>query len=114
MSGGYQGEGIKTIIPAKATAKITCRIVPNQNPHDLKACIQKHFEANTPPGVNIEIYWDSHSNPYFISPDHPLILQAAQSLEYVKTCTVYSCGRINSSGRNAAQSISNTYYPSWI
>ncbi|MGG1266276.1 dipeptidase [Brevibacillus laterosporus] len=83
ISGGYQGEGIKTIIPAKATAKITCRIVPNQNPHDLKACIQKHIEANTPPGVNIEIYWGSHSNPYFISPDHPLILQAAQSLEYV-------------------------------
>ncbi|RAP17920.1 hypothetical protein C2W64_04523 [Brevibacillus laterosporus] len=83
ISGGYQEEGIKTIIPAKVTAKITCRIVPNQSPHDLKTYIQKHIESNTPPGVNIEICWDQHSNPYFISPDHPLILQAAQSLECV-------------------------------
>jgi acetylornithine deacetylase/succinyl-diaminopimelate desuccinylase-like protein len=54
MFGGYTGPGPKTIIPARATAKITCRLVPNQQPEKLTAALQKFLAANCPPGVRIE------------------------------------------------------------
>jgi acetylornithine deacetylase/succinyl-diaminopimelate desuccinylase-like protein len=54
MFGGYSGPGPKTIVPARATAKITCRLVPNQQPEKLLAAIQKFFVANCPPGVRLE------------------------------------------------------------
>ncbi|MEZ6056853.1 MAG: dipeptidase [Planctomycetaceae bacterium] len=53
MFGGYQGEGPKTIIPAKATAKITCRLVPHQDPHALTAAVEAYLRAQCPPGVTM-------------------------------------------------------------
>jgi acetylornithine deacetylase/succinyl-diaminopimelate desuccinylase-like protein len=54
MFGGYTGPGPKTIVPARATAKITCRLVPNQEPEKLMASLQKFLVANCPPGVRLE------------------------------------------------------------
>jgi acetylornithine deacetylase/succinyl-diaminopimelate desuccinylase-like protein len=54
MFGGYTGPGPKTIVPARATAKITCRLVPNQQPQKLMAAMQKFLTANCPPGVRLE------------------------------------------------------------
>jgi len=54
MFGGYTGPGPKTIVPARATAKITCRLVPNQQPEKLLAAMQKFLVANCPPGVRLE------------------------------------------------------------
>jgi len=54
MFGGYTGPGPKTIVPARATAKITCRLVPNQEPEELMAAMQKFLVANCPPGVRLE------------------------------------------------------------
>ncbi|MCY2967060.1 MAG: dipeptidase [Planctomycetota bacterium] len=54
ITGGYQGEGPKTIVPAWARAKITCRLVPNQSPEKIVKSIEQHLRANCPPGVKLE------------------------------------------------------------
>lgn len=78
--GGYQGEGTKTIIPATASAKITCRLVPDQDPEKIQELIKNHIEKHTPRGVTIDISLDdSSAKAYKVSPDHPLIQKAAKS-----------------------------------
>ncbi len=54
LVGGYSGPGPKTIVPARATAKITCRLVPNQQPEKVLASLQKFLVTNCPPGVRLE------------------------------------------------------------
>lgn len=54
MFGGYQGEGPKTIIPSRATAKVTCRLVPDQDPEQLTDALEAHLRANLPPGLTLE------------------------------------------------------------
>src|SRR5699024_4725303 len=53
--GGYQGEGTKTIIPSTATAKITCRIVPNQDPKKIQDLLEQHIEKHKPKGDNVKV-----------------------------------------------------------
>src|SRR5690625_4385119 len=53
--GGYQGEGTKTIIPASATAKITCRLVPGQDPEHIQNLLEEHILKNIPTGVTVQI-----------------------------------------------------------
>ncbi|HLA64057.1 MAG TPA: dipeptidase [Rhodothermales bacterium] len=48
MWGGYTGQGAKTVLPAKATAKISCRLVPDQTPDDITERLRRHFEQHTP------------------------------------------------------------------
>jgi len=60
--GGYQGEGPKTIIPAKATAKITCRLVPDQDPAKVVAALRKFVEARVRPGIRLE-FQEYHGAP---------------------------------------------------
>lgn len=49
--GGYSGEGPKTIVPSSATAKITCRLVPNQDPDKISAAIQEYLRQQVRPGL---------------------------------------------------------------
>lgn len=53
--GGYQGSGFKTVIPAKAQAKISCRLVPHQKPDTIAALVMDFLVKNTPKGMDIEI-----------------------------------------------------------
>ncbi|HHY44316.1 MAG TPA: dipeptidase [Firmicutes bacterium] len=74
MWGGFQGEGIKTIIPAKAACKITCRLVPNQEPDKIVDLLTKHVEKHTPPGVRVNVMaFPGNSRPYVIPQDHPVM-----------------------------------------
>lgn len=82
MYGGYQGEGTKTIIPSKATAKITCRLVPGQEPKKIQAALKRHIEKVSPSGVTVDVVLDDHAaKAYKVAPDHPLIQTAAQCYE---------------------------------
>lgn len=73
--GGFQGEGSKTVIPAEAHAKITCRLVPDQDPSAIIAAITRHVAMHTPPGVVITVNPSaSASLPYAIDPQHPALL----------------------------------------
>ncbi len=53
--GGYTGDGAKTIIPSKAHAKVSMRLVPNQNPHDILEKISRYIETLSPPGVQVKL-----------------------------------------------------------
>lgn len=55
INGGYTGPGFKTVIPAKASAKISCRLVPNQDPQKIEVQVKAFFEKNVEPGIDISI-----------------------------------------------------------
>lgn len=79
--GGFTGEGVKTVLPSQAHAKITCRLVPDQEPDDIVACIQDHVRRFTPPGTTLTVT-ASHSGarPYLVPADHPGNLAARDVL----------------------------------
>lgn len=71
MWGGFQGAGIKTVLPKEAHAKITCRLVKNQNPEKILAALIRHIERNTPPGVRVEIDpLPFFAQPYLMPKEH--------------------------------------------
>lgn len=81
MYSGYQGEGGKTIIPSSATVKLTCRLVPGQNPESVLQSVNDHLEKHLPKGVTLEVKRDTMSaKPYKVDPNHPLIQKAGLSL----------------------------------
>jgi acetylornithine deacetylase/succinyl-diaminopimelate desuccinylase-like protein len=84
LYGGYQGPGSKTVLPSEAHAKITCRLVPGQRPADIVAKLRRHLERHCPPGVTLTFEEDEHgAEAYRVSPDHPAIRAAADTLAEV-------------------------------
>ena len=80
--GGFQGEGIKTIIPAKAGCKITCRLVPNQDPETICQLLEEHIKRHTPDGVGVNVtVFPGNSKPYVIPHDHPALPVVEDVLE---------------------------------
>jgi len=79
MWGGYEGPGSKTVLPAEAHAKITCRLVPDQVPHDVVAAIVRHLESHVPPGAQLTVRAGDHgARAYRIPRDH-FALRAADA-----------------------------------
>jgi acetylornithine deacetylase/succinyl-diaminopimelate desuccinylase-like protein len=70
IGGGYQAEGSKTIIPSKAFAKITCRLVPNQDPNEIAEKLSEALHARCPEGVSLIIKLEQGGAPYSIIPPH--------------------------------------------
>lgn len=56
IHGGYGGAGVKTVIPKKAIAKITCRLVPDQDPLTIAKRVQEFLLSSAPPGVTVEVF----------------------------------------------------------
>jgi acetylornithine deacetylase/succinyl-diaminopimelate desuccinylase-like protein len=84
MGGGFQGEGEKTVIPKEASFKITCRLVPHQDPIRIREQVKVHLQANCPPGVTLEYIVYRSGTPGVLVPiDHPAMKAAARSLEAV-------------------------------
>ncbi len=76
--GGYQGEGVKTVIPAKANAKITCRLVAEQDPGEVLSKLQSHIEAHAPKGAKVTVTRQlAQARAYAIPIDHPCVKAAA-------------------------------------
>jgi acetylornithine deacetylase/succinyl-diaminopimelate desuccinylase-like protein len=70
--GGFQGEGIKTVLPSSAHAKISCRLVPDQDPVQILKLLSAHIENHAPPGVKVALDPNtSKADPYLIPFDHP-------------------------------------------
>lgn len=72
LTSGYQGEGGKTIIPAWASAKITMRLVPDQDPNQIIALVKKHLEDICPPTVKLTFTEGQGGGPYMVDPTGPL------------------------------------------
>jgi len=68
IGGGYQGEGTKTVIPSKAFAKISCRLVPNQKPDQIKKLVIDAIRARAPKGVKLEFVDQHKGDPYVVVP----------------------------------------------
>ncbi len=77
IGGGYQGKGTKTVIASHAMAKLTFRLVPNQDGDEILRLAHKHLEKHLPPGVTMEIT-DGHSGPWYLTDPHSAYGEAAQ------------------------------------
>ncbi|WP_336822898.1 dipeptidase [Sporosarcina sp. USHLN248] len=81
--GGFSGEGIKTVLPAEAGAKITCRLVPDQDPEDIVRKLRAHIEKHKPTGVTVTVSEFDKGKPFITPFDHPAIQAAGKSYEKV-------------------------------
>ncbi|HLA65480.1 MAG TPA: dipeptidase [Candidatus Saccharimonadales bacterium] len=79
--GGYSGEGSKTIIPAFAAAKLSTRLVPDQDHHEIEALMQNHLRSIAPPSVRVEVKVIQGGQPVMTPIDHPALRIAARALE---------------------------------
>jgi acetylornithine deacetylase/succinyl-diaminopimelate desuccinylase-like protein len=90
IGGGYQGEGTKTVIPSKAFAKISCRLVPNQRPERIKKLVMDTIRARVPKGIRLEFVDQHQGDPYVVVPpgrsntppdQSPVLARAFQATE---------------------------------
>jgi acetylornithine deacetylase/succinyl-diaminopimelate desuccinylase-like protein len=79
--GGFQGEGVKTVIPSTAGAKVTMRLVPHQDPVEIARQFTEHIERIVPKQIKVEVFHHSGSWPSLMPVDSPEINAAAQALE---------------------------------
>lgn len=81
IAGGFTGAGSKTVIPAKALAKVSFRLVPNQDPEKIVALFKEWVAANKPSGIEAQVKVLGTSPGIIVNPDHPAIAVAAEVFE---------------------------------
>lgn len=79
--GGYTGEGAKTVLPSKAFAKISMRLVPNQDSHDISEIFKKHFESIAPKSVKVKVTAHHGGEPVTVPTDSKGFLAASKAME---------------------------------
>lgn len=79
--GGYTGEGAKTVLPSKAYAKISMRLVPNQRPDKITEMFSKHFESIAPPSVKVSVHPHHGGEPVVTPVDTPEYQAAHKAME---------------------------------
>ena len=79
--GGYTGEGSKTVLPSKATAKISARLVPNQSSTKITAMLLEHFKKIAPPGVSVKTTEHHGGEPYLTPIDSKAYQAASKAIE---------------------------------
>lgn len=77
---GYTGEGAKTVLPAKAMAKVSCRLVPDQDPREVQTLIEEHVRLVAPPGVSVQLRFLSGCKPWRARLEGPLFNAAKSAL----------------------------------
>ncbi|MDB4878311.1 MAG: peptidase [Gemmatimonadetes bacterium] len=77
---GYTGEGAKTVLPAKAMAKVSCRLIPNQTPDEIEHLMKKHVERVAPKGVTVTVTHLHGGHPWRADLDGPLFDAARRAL----------------------------------
>ncbi len=84
VGGGYQGPGVKTVLPNRALAKITCRLVVGQEPSRVFEALQRHIARHTPAGVKATLNTiPGNGRAYQMPLDHPALAVASEAMEAV-------------------------------
>jgi acetylornithine deacetylase/succinyl-diaminopimelate desuccinylase-like protein len=83
IRGGFTGEGAKTVIPARATAKISARLVADQRPDEAAAQLCAAIQAACPKGVTAELKVLHSGAPSLTNPDNPFIHASAEAMKQV-------------------------------
>ena len=78
---GYTGEGAKTVLPAKAMAKVSCRLVPDQSPPEIEKLMKAHIKKFTPKGVTVRVQHLHGGRPWRAELDGPLFDAARRALK---------------------------------
>lgn len=78
--GGYTDEGAKTIIPARATVKISTRLVPHQAPERIVTAFESFVAERTPPGLRSSVHVHAGARPVLLNPDSPAMAAGAAAL----------------------------------
>jgi acetylornithine deacetylase/succinyl-diaminopimelate desuccinylase-like protein len=81
MWGGYIGEGAKTVLPSKAYAKISMRLVPNQSSEKITALFQQHFERIAPKSVKVQVTPHHGGEPVVTPTNHIGYKAAVKAME---------------------------------
>lgn len=94
MSGGYTGMGFKTVIPAKATAKISCRLVPGQDPEKIGRSVAEHLHSQAPRGIGLKAEIIHGAKAYRSNIDSSIVKTSALAYEEIfgKPCKYLFCG----------------------
>jgi acetylornithine deacetylase/succinyl-diaminopimelate desuccinylase-like protein len=79
--GGFQGEGAKTVIPARTGAKVSMRLVPDQEPETIRRLFEEHVRSVAPKTVNVEVKLHSASGPVLVPRDSKAIQAGVRAIE---------------------------------
>jgi len=79
LTSGFQEAGSKTIIPAIASAKVSCRLVPDQVPSEIARLFETYVQSIAPPGVEANVTYVSGAHPYLAPTDHPVFATAQRA-----------------------------------
>jgi acetylornithine deacetylase/succinyl-diaminopimelate desuccinylase-like protein len=79
--GGFMGKGAKTVIPSQATAKISCRLVPDQDPEEVAKLMEAYLREVAPDSVKVEFTVFHGGKPIVVSRDNPTVQAACRALE---------------------------------
>ena len=93
--GGYQGEGLKTVIPCEARATISCRLVPDQEPDEILRLVERHLKLRAPSGASVSIDWRMpEAWPIRVPADDPRVQAAlaATAEGFERESTVFGAG----------------------
>jgi len=83
---GYTGEGAKTVLPSKASAKVSCRLVPDQTPDAIEAMLRAHIARVCPPGVTVQVRGHHGTAPCVVPRDGAHVQAVSRALERVWGC----------------------------
>ena len=83
LTSGYNGDGVKTIVPSTANIKLTFRLVPNQDPDAIAELFHAWLRPLMPEGVEVEVWEEGKVSPALTPIDHPAVLAAQRSIEKV-------------------------------
>jgi acetylornithine deacetylase/succinyl-diaminopimelate desuccinylase-like protein len=81
IAGGFTGEGMKTVIPSKATAKVSMRLVPDQSPDEVAASLEAYLRKLCPPTVRLDFHILGKAEPVKIDYQSPAVQAAAKAYE---------------------------------
>ena len=81
MVSGFTGEGAKTVLPARASAKVSMRLVSDQNPDEIADLFRRHVGRVSPPGVTVRVEKLHGAHPYLAPIDHPANRAARRALD---------------------------------